>query len=59
MASPSTSRDIDVESQIVSRVGGVPDKESVSPECGGTNTYTNSARGSLWHGNSRTTCGGP
>ena len=36
MASPSTSRDIDVESQIASRVGGVSGKESVTSECGGT-----------------------
>jgi hypothetical protein len=36
MASPSTSRDIDVESQIVSRVGGVPGEESVTSERGGS-----------------------
>jgi hypothetical protein len=36
MAPPSTSRDIDVQSQIVSRVGGVPGEESVLSECGGT-----------------------
>jgi len=40
MTSPSTSHDIDVESQIVSRVGGVPGKESVTSECGGTSGQT-------------------
>jgi hypothetical protein len=36
MASSSTSREIDVESQIVLRVAGVPGEESVMSECGGT-----------------------